>query len=98
MDGSSLSLILIPIAAAIGLATWLILVYYADSHPQWGAESPAPRHAGSGAAVTAGRRPPDPVCGARRGGRQGATAGRRVPQPTSARGGLRRSNRVQRPA
>jgi hypothetical protein len=35
MDGSTLSLILIPIFAAISLATWLILVAYAASHPRW---------------------------------------------------------------
>jgi hypothetical protein len=35
MDGSSLSLILIPIGAAISLAIWLILVAYAASHPVW---------------------------------------------------------------
>ena len=29
--------------ALIGLATWLIMVYYAGSHPQWG-HSPARRH------------------------------------------------------
>jgi hypothetical protein len=35
MDGSSLSLILIPIVVVIGLATWLVLVAYAVGHPTW---------------------------------------------------------------
>jgi hypothetical protein len=35
MDGSSLSLILIPVVVVISLATWLILVAYAASHPTW---------------------------------------------------------------
>ena len=35
MDGSSLSLIIIPITTAASLATWLILVAYAASHPTW---------------------------------------------------------------
>jgi hypothetical protein len=35
MDGSSLSLILIPIVVVIGLATWLVLVGYAVGHPTW---------------------------------------------------------------
>jgi hypothetical protein len=33
MDGSSLSLILIPVVAVISLAAWLIVVAYAASHP-----------------------------------------------------------------
>ena len=35
MDGSGLSLILIPIVVSISLGAWLVLVYYADAHPQW---------------------------------------------------------------
>ena len=35
MDGSSLSLILIPVVVMISLAAWLIAVAYAASHPQW---------------------------------------------------------------
>ena len=35
MDGSSLSLILIPVVVVISLATWLILVAYAGRHPEW---------------------------------------------------------------
>jgi hypothetical protein len=41
MDGSGLSLILIPVVVSISLGAWLILVYYADAHPQW-----AGRHTG----------------------------------------------------
>ena len=35
MDGSSASLIVIPIVVIASLAAWLILVAYAASHPQW---------------------------------------------------------------
>ena len=42
MDGSSASLIIIPIVVTISLAIWLIAVYYADSHPQWKAGRPTP--------------------------------------------------------
>jgi uncharacterized membrane protein len=35
MTGSSIDFIVIPIAAVISLAAWLIMVYYADRHPQW---------------------------------------------------------------
>ena len=41
MDGSTLSLILIPIVVTISLAIWLIMVYYADSHPRRGGHSAA---------------------------------------------------------
>ena len=35
MDGSSLSLITIPVVAVISLAAWLIAVAYAATHPEW---------------------------------------------------------------
>jgi hypothetical protein len=35
MDGSSASLIVIPIMVTLALAAWLILVAYAAAHPQW---------------------------------------------------------------
>ena len=35
MDGSSSSLILIPIVVVISLAAWLVAVAYAASHPRW---------------------------------------------------------------
>ena len=35
MDGSSASLIAIPIVVTVVLAAWLILVAYAAAHPQW---------------------------------------------------------------
>jgi hypothetical protein len=35
MDGSGLSLIIIPIVVMISLAAWLIAVAYAASHPEW---------------------------------------------------------------
>ena len=45
MDGSSASLIAIPIVVIVVLAAWLILVAYAAGHPQWKHGAPA---AGSG--------------------------------------------------
>ena len=35
MDGSTASLIIIPIVVVISLAAWLIMVAYAASHPEW---------------------------------------------------------------
>ena len=37
VSGSSQALIFIPIVVMAALAVWLILVFYADSHPGWGA-------------------------------------------------------------
>jgi len=53
MDGSGLSLIVIPIVTVISLAVWLIMVFYADSHPQWGR---APGRGSPGHAAPADRR------------------------------------------
>ena len=52
MDGSLLSIVLIVIVTTISLAVWLILVYRADSHPQWGGGSQARGHSSSRAAGT----------------------------------------------
>jgi hypothetical protein len=48
MDGSTASLIAIPIVVTLALAAWLLLVAYAAAHPQWkhgtasaGPENPA---------------------------------------------------------
>jgi hypothetical protein len=35
MDGSTASLIAIPIVATLVLAAWLLLVAYAATHPRW---------------------------------------------------------------
>jgi hypothetical protein len=43
MDGSSASLIAIPIVVTLSLAVWLILVAYAAAHPQWKHGAPATR-------------------------------------------------------
>jgi hypothetical protein len=76
MDGSGLSLIVVPVVAVICLAAWLIMVFYAASHPQWGrargAGAPAASRQPTGAWMRPGRR-------IRPG--QNAT----VPQPRSAR-------------
>jgi hypothetical protein len=49
MDGSTASLIAIPIVATLVLAAWLLLVAYAAAHPRWkhgtaaaSPENPAP--------------------------------------------------------
>jgi hypothetical protein len=42
MDGSGLSLILIPIVVSISLGAWLVLVYYADAHPEWAGRDTGP--------------------------------------------------------
>ena len=60
MDGSSLSLIVIPIVVSISLALWLVIVFYAVSHPLWGPRraagtkrvSPARRAGGAAASRT----------------------------------------------
>jgi hypothetical protein len=51
MDGSTASLIAIPIVATLVLAAWLLLVAYAATHPQWkhgtsaaAPENPAPEN------------------------------------------------------
>jgi len=51
MDGSTASLIAIPIVVTLALAAWLILVAYAASHPQWKHGAPA---AGQGNPAPAG--------------------------------------------
>ena len=53
MDGSGLSLIVVPVVAVICLAVWLIMVFYADSRPQWGR---APGRRSSDHAASADRR------------------------------------------
>jgi hypothetical protein len=35
MDGSTASLIVIPIVVTLSLAAWLLAVAYAAAHPQW---------------------------------------------------------------
>ncbi len=66
MDGSSLSLIVIPIVVAISLGVWVAMVLYADSHPQWGRHSLVPGRQSSGPATMTGQRladarPADPA-------------------------------------
>ena len=65
MTGSSLAPIVIPVVMAISLAAWLIMVFHAANHPQWGSR-PARRHADSQPAALADRRQPDPGHAAQR--------------------------------
>jgi hypothetical protein len=53
MTGSSLAPIVVPIVAVITLAWWLIMVFYADSHPQHG-------HGTSNREITGGKPAGDP--------------------------------------
>jgi hypothetical protein len=59
MTGSALAPIVIPIVVTISLAIWLIMVYHAAGHPQWGSR-PARGHAGPKPAAPADPRQPDP--------------------------------------
>jgi hypothetical protein len=54
MDGSTASLIAVPIVVTLALAAWLLLVAYAAAHPQWkhgtaaaAPENPAPENPAS---------------------------------------------------
>ena len=54
MDGSTASLIAIPIVVTLSLAAWLIMVAYAAAHPKWkhsGAAAGAGDHLRAGAPV-----------------------------------------------
>jgi hypothetical protein len=42
MDGSPIDLIVIPIVAVLSLVGWLVPIYWAASHPRWGAPSAVP--------------------------------------------------------
>jgi hypothetical protein len=87
MDGSTLSLIAIPVVVTISLAAWLIMVSYAASHPSW-RNGPAARNASSGTAAAPG--PARPAPGLRSlPGPDGSTPqpadSDRLPAPDSAR-------------
>ena len=45
MDGSSVDLIIIPVVVMISLAAWLIVVFYAVTHPAWKHGPAAPQEA-----------------------------------------------------
>ena len=50
MTGSNMAPIVIPIVVAFVLAIWLIMVFYADSHPLWrDRRSPDEQRTGAGA-------------------------------------------------
>jgi hypothetical protein len=53
MPGSHVSLIVMPIVIAIALASWISLVYYATSHPQWKHHSRPPKTEVAGGAFEA---------------------------------------------
>jgi hypothetical protein len=81
MDGSGLSLIVVPIVAVICLAAWLIMVFYADSHPQWGRATGR----SSGRAAPAGRRLDEARAADPAGTERDSTPAKmRVPEPVAA--------------
>lgn len=58
MTGSSLAPIIIPIVVSGSLAAWLIMVFHAANHPEWGRK--AREHASSQPVSLADRRQPGP--------------------------------------
>jgi len=56
MSGSALAPLIIPIVVVPALAIWLIMVYYADSHPWWRTRGqlPAQRDSEPGTAALPG--------------------------------------------
>jgi hypothetical protein len=72
MDGSGLSLIVVPIVAVICLAAWLIMVFYADSRSSGRAAPADPRLDEARAADPAGTE------------RDSTPAKMRVPEPVAA--------------
>jgi|GEM_PF-412478 len=58
MTGSSLAVIITPIVAVTCLAAWLIMIFYADSHPEWKHRPPQPQP-DSRPAIMADQRPHD---------------------------------------
>lgn len=58
MTGSSLILIIVPVAGTISLAAWLILVFWADSHPRRTPGHPAPTLTSAGPLGLTDRRRP----------------------------------------
>ena len=57
MDGSTASLIAIPIVVVLSLAAWLIVVAYAATHPRWKHGSPAAGQPSPGPAAPADAQP-----------------------------------------
>jgi hypothetical protein len=57
MTGSSLAPVVIPIVVAIGLAAWIFMVFYADSHPYWRGQATTLSQPRTGTSAAAGQRP-----------------------------------------
>jgi hypothetical protein len=58
MDGSSVDFIVIPIVAVISLAAWLVVVYWADSHPAKSQRTATVTDEHDAVAAQTGRTPP----------------------------------------
>ena len=83
MDGSSLSLIVIPIVVMACLAAWLVIVYYADSHPLWRHQQARP-YTGTRPAALAARQHTGPNPHRPAGSTPAAHPRRNAAQPDSA--------------
>ena len=93
MDGSSLSLIIIPVVVVISLAAWLIMVAYTASHPAWKhgpastQDAPATTLPGNGVSRPRAEIPRPTPWPART--RPLVTAGTPTAEPFMAQGGVR---------
>ena len=91
MDGSSASLIIIPIVVTISVAIWLIAVYHADSYyPTPKAGRPTPGRNRSGPASPDGPRLPDT-------GASGGITGIHGRHPLPRRNGYQPAGAMDRP-
>jgi hypothetical protein len=52
MSGSALAPVVIPIVTTISLAAWLVIVFYAASHPQWRSQRREPGRRSANPALT----------------------------------------------
>jgi hypothetical protein len=84
MTGTTGDIIAIVIVSVVALATWLIMVYYANAHPRWGGQPPAQpvdRHAVGGAVPPQRLSTPGPPVP---GQRQGTAADELTPEQARA--------------
>jgi hypothetical protein len=86
MSGTTADIIPIVIVPVVALAFWLVMMYYASSHPRWGSQAPADtvsRHALEGSAPAQRLSSPVPVVP---GQRPGTAAGEVIPEQARAPG------------
>jgi hypothetical protein len=64
MTGTTSDIIVIVIVPVVALAFWLVMMFHANSHPQWGSQAPADTvstHALEGSVPAQRRGSPGPV-------------------------------------